>query len=168
VLQEPFLYSKTVGENLRIAARDAAEDEMYHATRVAAVDEDIRRFANGYDTLVGERGVTLSGGQKQRIAIARTLMMHCPIMIFDDSMSAVDMETDAAIRRALREDTENATVLLISHRINTLMQADKILVLENGTVTEEGTHAQLIERPGAYQRVYRMQSDAGLAEGGEA
>lgn len=95
-------------------------------------------------------------------------MMRCPIMIFDDSMSAVDMETDAAIRKALREDTENATVLLISHRINTLMQADKILVLENGTVTEQGTHAQLVERPGAYQRVYRMQSDAGLAKGGEA
>ena len=168
VLQEPFLFSKTVGENLRIAARDASEEEMIHATRVAAVDEDIRRFSNGYDTLVGERGVTLSGGQKQRIAIARTLMMRCPIMIFDDSMSAVDMETDAAIRKALREDTENATVLLISHRINTLMQADKILVLENGTVTEQGTHAQLVERPGAYQRVYRMQSDAGLAKGGEA
>ena len=166
VLQEPFLFSKTVGENLKIAAEGATDGEMYHAAQVASVDDDIRGFTKGYDTLVGERGVTLSGGQKQRIAIARTLMMKCPIMLFDDSMSAVDMETDAAIREALRKDTKNATVILISHRINTLMQADQILVLENGRAADIGTHSELIRREGAYKRVYEMQAEAG--KGGEA
>ena len=169
VLQEAFLYSKTVGENLKIAADNPTQVEMEHAAQVASVHSDILRFADKYDTLVGERGVTLSGGQKQRIAIARTLMMKCPIMVFDDSMSAVDMETDAAIREALRKDTADATVILVSHRINTLMQADKILVLEDGKAAEIGSHSELVARPGTYQRVYHMQSDAGLnTEGGEA
>ena len=115
-------------------------------------------FPEGYDTVVGERGVTLSGGQKQRTAIARTLAKETPIMIFDDSLSAVDAETDSRIRHALADSRGNATVILISHRITTLMQAQKILVLNNGRVEAIGTHEELIARPGTYRDIYRIQT----------
>jgi len=115
-------------------------------------------FQKGYDTSVGERGVTLSGGQKQRVAIARTLMMNAPVMVFDDSMSSLDMETDAKIRESLCTDTAGATVILISHRISTLMKADMIMVLEDGQVAEIGTHSELVEKNGIYRRVYDLQS----------
>ncbi|MGI5935516.1 MAG: ABC transporter ATP-binding protein [Oscillospiraceae bacterium] len=168
VLQEPFLFSKTVRENIAIAAKRPDFERIRRAAGIAAVDENISSFREGYDTMVGERGVTLSGGQKQRIAIARTLMMECPILVFDDSMSAVDMETDAKIRESLRENTSGATVILISHRINTLMQADKILVMDKGRIVQSGTHRELIAQEGIYRRVYQMQSDAGLIkDGGE-
>ncbi|HHU23230.1 MAG TPA: ABC transporter ATP-binding protein [Clostridiales bacterium] len=168
VLQEPFLFSKTVRENIEIAAKRPDFERVRGAAGIAAVDDNISGFREGYDTIVGERGVTLSGGQKQRIAIARTLMMECPILVFDDSMSAVDMETDAKIRESLRENTRDATVILISHRINTLMQADKILVMDKGHIVQTGTHRELIAQEGIYRRVYRMQSDAGLIkDGGE-
>lgn len=162
VLQEPFLFSKTVRENIELAVTAASLEKVREKTRVAAVDENILGFKDGYDTIVGERGVTLSGGQKQRITIARTLMTEAPIMVFDDSMSAVDMETDKRIRDALKENASGSTVILISHRINTLMQADRILVLENGRAAQLGTHAELAAQDGLYRRVYRMQSDAGL------
>ncbi len=166
VLQEPFLFSKTILENITVAAPGAALDDARHAASIAAVDESIESFRDGYDTVVGERGVTLSGGQKQRIAIARTLMMRCPIMVFDDSTSAVDMETDARIREALRKNTDTATVVLISHRINTLMLSDQILVLEGGRITESGTHDELIRRDGLYRRVYEMQLGHSTEGGG--
>jgi ATP-binding cassette subfamily B protein len=158
VLQEPFLFSQTIFENIDIAARSGDLARVRKAAALAAVDENIMSFSNGYDTLVGERGVTLSGGQKQRIAIARTLMLDAPIMIFDDSMSNLDMETDAKIREALRENTRGATVILISHRISTLMLADTIMVLDNGRIAEIGTHAELLEKNGIYKRVYDLQS----------
>ena len=131
---------------------------MREKALIAAVDDNIMSFAKGYDTLVGERGVTLSGGQKQRVAIARTLMMNAPVMVFDDSMSNLDMETDAKIRESLRIDTAGATVILISHRISTLMKADKIIVLDDGQVAETGTHNELVEKNGIYRRVYDLQS----------
>ena len=165
VLQEPFLFSKTIGENIAIAVEDDLE-QVRRSAAIAAVDDSIMGFPKAYDTMVGERGVTLSGGQKQRVAIARTLMQHAPIMIFDDSMSAVDLETDAQIREALRRDTGDSTVILISHRINTLMQADEILVLEDGHAAQFGTHAELIRQEGLYKRIYEMQSRA--ADGEEA
>ncbi|SHH65224.1 ATP-binding cassette, subfamily B [Sporobacter termitidis DSM 10068] len=158
VLQEPFLFSKTIFENIDIAARRRDLSRARGAAAIAAVDDSILSFSNGYDTVVGERGVTLSGGQKQRIAIARTLMLDAPIMVFDDSMSSLDMETDAKIRASLRANTGDATVLLISHRISTLMQADKIMVLENGRIAELGSHAELLEKNGVYKRVYDLQS----------
>ena len=158
VLQEPFLFSKTILENIDIASRGRALSKIRDKARIAAVDENIMEFAKGYDTIVGERGVTLSGGQKQRVAIARTLMMDAPIMVFDDSMSNLDMETDAKIRESLREDTAGATVILISHRISTLMKADVIMVLEEGKVKEIGSHADLVELDGIYRRIYDLQS----------
>ena len=157
VLQEPFLFSKTIRENIAATRPDAAEDEIRRAAAIACVDEAITEFPDGYDTVVGERGVTLSGGQKQRVAIARMLLQNAPIMIFDDSLSAVDAETDTKIRQALRENLGDATVILISHRVTTLMQADRILVLEDGRVSDIGTHAELITRPGIYKEIYDIQ-----------
>jgi len=127
------------------------------AARSACVDEAIESFTNGYETVVGERGVTLSGGQKQRVAIARMLTQNAPVMIFDDSLSAVDAETDAKIRQELKEKMGSATIILISHRITTLMQADQILVLDQGKVADIGTHEQLISREGIYQDIYQIQ-----------
>jgi len=158
VLQEPFLFSKTILENIGIASRGSELSKVREKSRIAAVDDNIMGFSKGYDTIVGERGVTLSGGQKQRVAIARTLMMEAPIMVFDDSMSNLDMETDAKIRESLREDTEGATVILISHRISTLMKADVIMVLEEGKVEEIGSHSELVKKDGIYRRIYDLQS----------
>lgn len=167
VLQEPFLFSKTIEENIGIAMEEYDRAMVQRSARVAAVDDAISDFTQGYETVVGERGVTLSGGQKQRVAIARTLMLQAPVMIFDDSMSAVDLETDAQIRESLRKDAGQSTVILISHRINTLMQADTILVLEDGKMSALGTHQELIRREGLYKRIYDMQSEA-AADGNPA
>ena len=164
VLQEPFLFSKTIGENIGIAKDGATIEEIRAAAKIANVDEDILGFAKGYDTTVGERGVTLSGGQKQRVAIARTLLQKAPIFIFDDSLSAVDMETDEKIQKALRDKTAGATVILISHRVMTLMHADQILVLEDGVQKELGNHQNLLEQGGIYSRVYALQSALGKEE----
>ncbi|NLA86604.1 MAG: ABC transporter ATP-binding protein [Clostridiales bacterium] len=158
VLQEPFLFSKTIFENIDIAARSGDKSRVRRTAGIAAVDDSILAFSNGYDTMVGERGVTLSGGQKQRVAIARTLMLDAPIMVFDDSMSSLDMETDAKIREALRENTGGATVILISHRISTLMLSDTIMVLEDGKIAELGSHNELIQKEGIYRRIYNLQS----------
>ena len=157
VLQEPFLFSKTIGENIAATVPDASQQELRTAAAIACVDEAITEFPAGYDTVVGERGVTLSGGQKQRVAIARMLMQKAPVVIFDDSLSAVDAETDTKIRTALGRNLHNTTVILISHRINTLMHADQILVLQEGRRVDLGTHAELISRPGVYREIYDIQ-----------
>ena len=161
VLQEPFLFSRTIRENIGITAQERDRDAMLEYVRAAArsacVDEAIEGFAQGYETVVGERGVTLSGGQKQRVAIARMLTQNAPVMIFDDSLSAGDAETDAKIRQQLKEKMGSATTILISHRITTLMQADRILVLDNGRVADLGTHEELIARPGIYRDIYEIQ-----------
>lgn len=157
VLQEPFLYSRTIKENIAASVPDATMEEIRQAAKIACVDDTIMSFPDGYDTLVGERGVTLSGGQRQRVAIARMLLQKAPIMIFDDSLSAVDSQTDAKIRKALSESCKNATAILISHRITTLMGADQILVLNQGKIQEQGTHEELISREGIYRQVYEIQ-----------
>ncbi|MDO4408667.1 MAG: ABC transporter ATP-binding protein [Eubacteriales bacterium] len=179
VQQEPYLFSRTLVENIAIAmpepewnpgdeiteteeeqlmTEEARMHEIRRAAGIARLDETVERFADGYDTFVGERGVTLSGGQKQRAAIARMLVRRTPVMIFDDSLSAVDAETDAQIRRELRNNISGATVILIAHRITTLQHADEIFVLENGRISEHGTHEQLIARGGHYSRVNALQT----------
>ena len=127
-------------------------------SRTPREERIIAGFEDGYDTVVGERGVTLSGGQKQRIAIARTLMKDNDILIFDDSLSAVDTETDAAIRHALKEHSRDTTTIIISHRVVTLSQADLILVVEDGHIIQQGTHQQLIHQPGLYARIFNIQT----------
>ena len=158
VLQEPFLYSKTLRENVSIARPDATDEEIDQAVSDAAAKEFILASEQGFDTMVGERGVTLSGGQKQRVAIARTLMKDNDILIFDDSLSAVDTETDAQIRKALKNRSKDTTTVIISHRIVTLSQADLILVMEDGRITEQGTHNELIHSGGLYSRIFSIQS----------
>ncbi len=158
VLQEPFLFSKTIKDNIGLARKEAKEAEIFEAARVAAIHDVILNFENGYETSVGERGVTLSGGQKQRIAIARTIINDTPILVFDDSLSAVDTETDAYIRKALNSRKNNATTFIISHRVSTLAEADKIIVLDKGELIQMGTHEELIKQPGLYSRVWKIQN----------
>ncbi len=157
ILQEPFLYSKTIRDNVSIAVREGKQPDIDRAVRDASAWDFIRQSEKGYNTMVGERGVTLSSGQKQRIAIARTLMKNNDILIFDDSLSAVDTQTDNAIRQALQKRNKNITTLIVSHRVSTLSQADMIFVIENGTVTECGNHAELVAKNGLYARIFNIQ-----------
>lgn len=165
VLQEPFLFSKTILENIRLAQPNADESAVKKAAEMASVHRVIHEFDLGYKTLVGEKGVTLSGGQKQRIAIARTILNQTPILIFDDSLSAVDTHTDEKIRHALKERAAGVTTLIITHRVASAMQADKIIILENGKISQQGTHASLSEQDGLYRRIVTIQSQ--MIEGGE-
>ena len=161
VLQEPYLFSRTLRENLGITRSAMEEEEMREAARAACLEETIQGFAKGYETFVGERGVTLSGGQKQRAAIARMLTQQAPIMVFDDSLSAVDTETDAKIRRELEKRFGSATIILISHRITTLSKADQVLVLDRGRVSQLGTPEELRSQPGLYRQIYEIQTLSG-------
>ena len=158
VLQEPFLFSRTLSENIGITGHEKNIDDIRRAAKIASIDDAIESFTAGYDTFVGERGVTLSGGQKQRTAIAQMLISKPPIMIFDDSLSAVDAETDMKIRHAIQENTGSSTVILIAHRITTLMNADHIIVLDKGRIREQGTHEELLAQNGLYRRIYDLQT----------
>ena len=163
VLQEPFLFSRSVQENIGICG--ASDAEICAAAVTACVDGDITRFSQGYDTMVGERGVSLSGGQKQRVAIARMLTKKTPVIVFDDSLSAVDTETDEKIRSALDRDLGGATTIIISHRITTLLDCDNILVLEKGRVSQLGSPKELLAQPGIFRKIYDMQMSIGEEEG---
>ena len=159
VEQQAFLFSRTIWENITYGVgREVSQEEVEAATRAAAVHDVILGFPQGYETPVGERGVTLSGGQKQRIAIARTILKDPAILILDDSTSAVDTETEAAIRSALEGLMENRTTFVIAHRVQSLMRADKILVLDRGRIVQHGAHAELVEQDGIYRRIYAMQT----------
>ncbi len=159
VEQEPFLFSRTIRENITYGLnRPVTDEEVFAAARAAAIHDVILSFPEGYQTLVGERGVTLSGGQKQRTALARTLLKNPRILILDDATSSVDTETEASIRDALLERHAGVTTFLIAHRVTTLMHADLILVMEDGRIVESGTHADLIQREGIYRETYEMQS----------
>jgi ATP-binding cassette subfamily B protein len=157
VLQEPFLFSRTIAENIGITKKEMNLSEIRRAAAIACVDESISEFSKGYDTIVGERGVTLSGGQKQRTAIARMLTQETAIMVFDDSLSAVDADTDARIRQELRKNLGTSTVILIAHRVTTLMQSDCIMVMDKGKIVEIGTHEELMNNNGTYRKIYDMQ-----------
>ncbi len=158
VLQEGYVYSRTVGENIAIASGGADIADIKNTAAAACVDGNIEGFASGYDTVVGERGVTLSGGQKQRVCIARTLMRKTPYIILDDSLSAVDSDTDAAIRASLAKSFKDCTAIIISHRITTVMHADNIIVMDGGRIAESGTHAQLLRKNGIYKRICDLQT----------
>ena len=157
VLQEPYLFSRTLEENIGIADKAITREQVEAAAADACLAASIESFSEGYETFVGERGVTLSGGQKQRTAIARALTQNAPVMIFDDSLSAVDSVTDAKIRAALEERFGTATIILISHRITTLSRADQVIVLEDGCITEKGTPEELKTAGGIYQKIYEIQ-----------
>lgn len=157
--QEPFLFSRTIRENITYGMhREVSEDEVIAAAQAAAVHDVILTFPKGYDTLVGERGVTLSGGQKQRIALARTLIKNPPILILDDTTSSVDTETESEIRSALRRLMKARTTFIIAHRIQSLMSADMILVMDQGRIVQRGTHDELMMQPGIYRQVYDVQA----------
>jgi ATP-binding cassette subfamily B protein len=158
ILQEPFLFSKSVEENIGITLNEFNEKRVRKAAQLASIDDDIANFENGYNTLVGEKGVTLSGGQKQRVAIARLLINQKPIMIFDDSLSALDTETDLAIRKALQNESSDTTVIIITHRITTAMEADRIMVLEKGQIVQNAPHAELVKTEGLYKNLYEIQT----------
>lgn len=157
VLQNPFLFSKTIYDNIAIADNTVKKENIYEAARIAALQEEIEKFEEGYDTIVGERGTTLSGGQKQRVAIARILTSNKPVIVFDDSLSAVDTETDLMIRKALKEKNKDTTMIIITHRTTTAKEADKIVVLDNGIVSEIGTHEELANGTGLYSKLWEIQ-----------
>lgn len=164
VLQEPFLYSKTMFENIGLRSDEENKNAVHAAAKIASVHNDIMNFDQQYKTPIGERGVTLSGGQKQRVAIARTIISEKPILIFDDSLSAVDTETDLAIRKALNERSKDTTVIIITHRITTAMEADKIVIMDEGQIVERGNHQSLIESDGIYKKIWDIQSSTKTSE----
>lgn len=159
VLQDPFLFSKTVYENISIINDSYSNLAVKRAAKLAHIDTEIEKFEHGYQTIVGEKGTTLSGGQKQRIAIARVLVDEAPILIFDDSLSALDTKTDFLIRQALSQKEKKQTMLIITHRTTTAKEADRIMVLNNGTIEAFDTHENLIKKPGLYQELWDIQGN---------
>ena len=159
VEQEPFLFSRSIRENITYGVgREVTQEEIEIATRAAAIHEVILGFPDGYGTLVGEKGVTLSGGQKQRVVVARTLLKNPRILILDDSTSSVDTETEAEIREALNKLMENRTTFIIAHRIQSVMNADLILVMDNGEIVQMGKHEDLVAQSGMYKQIYEIQT----------
>ena len=159
VLQEPFLFSKSFKDSISDGSDRHDLESVREYARLAVIDDTIGSFAEGYDTQIGERGVTISGGQKQRVAIARMLMQDTPIKIFDDSLSAVDMETDAKIRESINKNVRGTTII-IAHRITTIMNADQIIVMDKGRIVQRGTHETLSKTDGIYKRIYDTQRSA--------
>ncbi len=159
VEQEPFLFSRSLRDNITYGVdHDISQEEVEQAAKIAAIHDVILSFPDGYRTMVGERGVTLSGGQKQRVAIARTLLRDPKILIFDDSTSSVDTETEAQIRTAMQTLMENRTTFIIAHRIQSIMDADLILVLDGGQIVQHGTHEELVRVEGIYQQIFNIQT----------
>ena len=159
VEQEPFLFSRSIRENITYGVgRDVPFEEVESAAKAAAIHDAIMSFPEGYSTLVGEKGVTLSGGQKQRVAIARTILKNSRILILDDSTSSVDTETETAIREALQCLMKERTTFIIAHRIQSVMNANLILVLDKGRIVQKGTHADLVHQDGIYKQIYEIQT----------
>ena len=168
VLQKNVLFSGTIKENLRWGNENASDEELRRVCRLACADEVIQDMEQGYDTMIEQGGTTVSGGQRQRLCIARALLAHPKILILDDSTSAVDMKTDALIRRAFAEEIPDTTKIIIAQRVASVQDADKIVVLDDGKIAAVGTHEELLASNGIYQEVYRSQNRTGLEEGGVA
>ncbi len=166
VPQDPFLFTATIAENIALGRPTASLEEIRAVAALAAIDQDIQRFPQGYDTLVGERGITLSGGQKQRVAIARALLLDAPILILDDALSAVDVATERSILSHLQAARAGRTTLVLCHRLSAVEEADQIIVLSHGTVTERGTHASLLTLGGWYARMFEYQQLERVVEAG--
>jgi len=159
VTQETFLFNDTVANNILYGKPNATRDEVIEAARNAHAHEFIMQMDDGYDTMVGERGVRLSGGQRQRLAIARAILCNPPVLILDEATSALDTESERMVQAALEELMTGRTVFAIAHRLSTIINSDRIIVLENGLIAESGTHKELLDRGGAYKRLYDMQFD---------
>ena len=157
VPQDPFLFSESIGNNIKFGKEKATEEEIIQAAKNAVVHENIIEFPNGYQTILGERGVTLSGGQKQRVSIARAIIKNPKILIFDDCLSAVDTETEERILTNLKQVSKNKTTFIISHRVSSAKNADKIIILDAGEIIQQGTHNQLITTKGYYKDLYEQQ-----------
>ena len=157
VPQDPFLFSDTIENNIKFGKADATEQEIIEAAKNAALHKSIKKFKEGYKTILGERGVTLSGGQKQRASIARAIIKSPEILIFDDCLSAVDTATEEKILSNLKRISENRTTFIISHRVSSAKNADQIIVLDNGKIVQQGTHNQLITQKGYYKELYEQQ-----------
>ena len=157
VAQETFLFNDTVANNIRYGRPKAKDDEIREAARNALAEEFIERMAQGYDTIIGERGIKMSGGQRQRLAIARALLKNAPILILDEATSHLDSESEILVQRALQTLMSNRTVIVIAHRLSTIRRANKIVVLDRGRIAEIGTHEELVSRGGVYQRLYELQ-----------
>jgi ATP-binding cassette subfamily B protein/subfamily B ATP-binding cassette protein MsbA len=157
VLQDVYLFHGTIRENILFGKMDASEEEMIRAAQIANASEFIDRMPNGYDTLIGERGVKLSGGQKQRLSIARAVLKDSPILILDEATSSVDTETEMLIQQALDRLIEGRTTIIIAHRLSTVRNADRIVALEGSRIVEAGTHAELLQEKGLYYKLYTAQ-----------
>ena len=157
VPQDIFLFSDSIAENIKFSDSEADENQIIKAAKIAQVHDEIMNFPNGYETLVGERGVTLSGGQKQRIAIARALLKNPDVLILDDSLSAVDTKTENEILNHLIINRKDKTNIIISHRISSIQHSDKIIVIDNKTIVESGTHSELLEKNGLYNELFQKQ-----------
>jgi ATP-binding cassette subfamily B protein len=158
VSQDPFLFSTRIKDNIAFALPEVDEERVRWAAQVASLAREVEEFPRGYDTVVGERGITLSGGQKQRLTLARALVADPPILVLDDALSSVDTRTERAILQALRATTRGKTVIVISHRISAVRDADFIVVLEEGRIVETGTHASLVARGGVYAEIFQQQA----------
>ena len=157
VPQDAFLFSESIKENIKFGKANATQEEIIAAAKSAEVHENIMNFKNGYDTILGERGVTLSGGQKQRVSIARAIIKQPEIILFDDCLSAVDTETEEAIMEKFNNISENKTVIIVSHRVSSAKHADQIIVMDNGKIIQQGKHQELINKEGYYKSLYEKQ-----------
>ena len=167
VLQKNMLFQGTIKENLRWGKENATDEEIINACKLAQADEFISQFPNGYDTMIDQGGANVSGGQKQRLCIARALLTNPKVIILDDSTSAVDMKTDALLRDAFRKAIPDTTKIIIAQRVASVMDADKIVIMNNGKIDDVGTHDELLERSEIYREVYTSQNKNTAVDGGE-